>query len=53
MGLLLLIILLILLLGSWPTWAYSRGWGYRSPSILGILLGILVFLMLFRVVVWW
>ncbi len=53
MGMLLLIILLILLLGSWPTWPYSRGWGYRPPSILGVLLVVLLFLMLFRVVIIW
>ena len=52
MGTILLIILIILLLGALPTWPYSRGWGYRGPSVLGLLLVILLILLLFDVVPW-
>jgi len=51
-GTILLIILIILLLGALPTWPYSRGWGYRGPSVLGLLLVILLVLLLFDVVPW-
>ena len=46
MGLILLIILIVLLLGSVPAWPYSRGWGYRPTGVLGIIVIILVILLL-------
>jgi hypothetical protein len=45
-GTLLLIILVLALLGSLPTWPYSRGWGYYPSSGLGLLLLILIILLL-------
>jgi hypothetical protein len=36
--LILLVILLLLALGSFPTWPYSRGWGYYPSGGLGLLL---------------
>jgi hypothetical protein len=50
MGLLLLIILIVLLLGGLPAWPHARNWGYGPSGILGVLLIVLVFLMLFDVV---
>jgi hypothetical protein len=50
MGLILLIILILLLLGAFPTWPHSRQWGYGPSGILGLLLVILLILMLFNVV---
>jgi hypothetical protein len=50
MGLLLLIILVLLLVGSAPTWPYSRRWGYGPSGGLGVLLAILLVLMLFNYV---
>lgn len=41
----LLVILIILALGSLPTWGYSRGWGYAPSGGLGLVL--LVVLVLF------
>ncbi len=38
----LLIILILLLLGSFPIWPYSRSWGYRGSGIIGFLLIILL-----------
>lgn len=52
MGLLLLIILIILLLGATPAWPYSRTWGYRPVSGVGILLLILLVLLLMDVIHW-
>ena len=52
MGLLLLIVLLILVLGAAPSWPYSRDWGYAPSGILGLLLIVLLFLVLFDFVRW-
>lgn len=46
MLILLLVILLILSIGSYPAWPYSRGWGYYPSSGLGLILLILVVLLL-------
>lgn len=46
MRLILLIILILLLLGSLPTWPYSAGWGYYPSGGLGLVLLILLILML-------
>ena len=46
MGLLLLIILVLLLAGSLPTWPYSRQWGYAPSGSLGTVLIILLILVM-------
>ena len=46
MGLILLIVLIVLLLGGLPTWGYSRDWGYRPSSSLGVVLVIVLILVL-------
>jgi hypothetical protein len=43
---LLLVILLLLSVGSFPSWPYSRGWGYYPSGGLGLVLVILVILLL-------
>ncbi len=52
MGMLLLIILIILLLGASPAWPYSRAWGYRPISVVGVLLLVLLVLLLMDVIHW-
>lgn len=47
---LLLIVLVLMAVGSAPTWPYARGWGYGPSGALGTLLLILVVLMLMNVV---
>ena len=42
----LIIILVLVLLGSIPTWPYSRGWGYGPSGIVGLILVILLILFL-------
>ncbi len=42
----LIIVLALLLIGSFPAWPYSRGWGYYPSGGLGLLLLILIILML-------
>jgi len=50
MGLILLIILLLLVLGAFPSWPYSRDWGYGPSGILGLLLVVLLILVLLQVI---
>ena len=38
MGLLLLVLLILVLCGSFPVWPHSRGWGYRPSGILVVVL---------------
>jgi len=45
---LLMIFLVLVLVGSLPTWPYSTGWGYYPSGGLGLLLAIILVLMLFR-----
>jgi Protein of unknown function (DUF3309) len=42
----LLIVLILLLVGSLPTWPYSSGWGYYPSGGLGLILLILLILAL-------
>ena len=49
MGLILLIILIILLLGAFPAWPYSRNWGYGPTGGIGLILVIVIILLLLRV----
>src|SRR5438477_12702064 len=42
----LIVILILALIGSLPTWGYSRGWGYGPGGGIGILLIILIVLAL-------
>ena len=50
MGIILLIILIVLLIGTLPTWPYSSGWGYYPSGGLGTILLILVILWLLKVI---
>jgi hypothetical protein len=42
----LVVVLLLLVLGSFPAWPYSRGWGYYPSGGLGLVVVILVILLL-------
>jgi hypothetical protein len=46
MGTILLIILILLLIGAFPVWPYSRSWGYYPTGGLGLVLVILIILIL-------
>jgi hypothetical protein len=46
MRLILIILLVLLLVGSFPIWPYSTGWGYYPTGGLGLILVILVVVML-------
>jgi uncharacterized protein DUF3309 len=49
-GTLLLLIVLLILIGSLPTWPYSRGWGYYPSGGLGAVLLILLLLLLLGII---
>jgi Protein of unknown function (DUF3309) len=49
MGLILLIVLILLLLGSVPAWPHSRNWGYAPSGGLGLVVVIVLVLVLLRV----
>jgi hypothetical protein len=46
----LLIILILMLVGAFPAWPHSRGWGYYPSGGIGLILLIIVVLMLLRVI---
>ena len=46
MLLILVVVLLVLALGSFPAWPYSRGWGYYPSGGIGLVVVILVILLL-------
>ena len=50
LGTVLLVVLILMLLGSIPTWPHSRNWGYGPSGGLGLLLVIIIVLMLTRTI---
>ena len=42
----LIVILVLVLVGAFPTWPYSRGWGYYPSSGLGLVVVVLLILVL-------
>jgi hypothetical protein len=45
LGTVLIVILLLLLIGAFPTWPHSQGWGYYPSSGLGLVLIIVIILL--------
>ena len=50
LGTVLVVLLILMLLGSLPTWPYSRSWGYAPSGGLGAVLVILLILVLVGIV---
>jgi hypothetical protein len=50
LGTILLVILILMLIGVFPTWPHSRGWGYGPTGGLGTLLIILLVLVLLGII---
>lgn len=46
LGTVLLVLLILMILGSVPTWPHSRNWGYFPSGGLGLVLIILLILVL-------
>lgn len=45
-GPILLIVLILLLIGAFPSWPHSKGWGYGPSGGIGLLVVILLILVL-------
>ena len=46
LGTILLFVLVLMLIGAFPTWGHSRSWGYGPSGGLGLVLVIVVVLLL-------
>ncbi|HXS74500.1 MAG TPA: DUF3309 family protein [Rhodanobacteraceae bacterium] len=46
LGTILIIVLILLLVGAFPRWGYSRSWGYGPSGLLGIIVIIIIVLLL-------
>ncbi|MCL5980159.1 MAG: DUF3309 domain-containing protein [Gammaproteobacteria bacterium] len=46
LGTVLLVLLIMLLLGVFPAWPHSRGWGYGPSGVVGVVLLIVLILLL-------
>jgi Protein of unknown function (DUF3309) len=46
LGTILLVLLILMLIGAFPTWPHSKNWGYYPSGGLGLLLAILLILLL-------
>jgi uncharacterized membrane protein YdcZ (DUF606 family) len=46
MGLVLLIVLILLIVGTVPHYPYSTNWGYYPSGLLGVVLVVLIILLL-------
>lgn len=46
MGTILLIILILVLIGAFPSWPHSRNWGYGPSGILGLVAIVLIIMLL-------
>jgi len=46
LGMMLLVFVILLLVGSLPSWPYSTGWGYYPSGLFGLILLVLVVMLL-------
>jgi len=46
LGTILLIVLVLALIGAFPTWGYNSGWGYYPSGGIGLVLLIVIILLL-------
>jgi hypothetical protein len=46
LGVVLLVILILLLIGAFPTWGHSRSWGYGPSGLIGLVLIVVIILAL-------
>lgn len=45
LGTILLIVLVLMLLGAFPAWPHSRGWGYGPSGVLGLIVVVILILL--------
>jgi len=46
LGTVILIVLVLALLGAFPSWPHSRSWGYAPSGVLGVVVIVLLLLVL-------
>ena len=46
MYVILIVVLVLLLLGAFPTWPHSANWGYGPSSAIGLIVVVLLLLLL-------
>jgi len=46
LGTILLIVLILMLIGAFPSWPHSRNWGYAPSGGLGLVVVIIIVLLL-------
>ena len=46
MSTILIIVVVLLLVGAFPSWPYATGWGYGPMGVIGFILVILLILVL-------
>ncbi|MGA2028703.1 MAG: DUF3309 domain-containing protein [Verrucomicrobiota bacterium] len=46
LGTILIVLLILMLIGAFPTWPHSKSWGYYPSGGLGLVLAILIVLLL-------
>ena len=44
LGTILLIVVVLMLIGAFPSWPHSRGWGYGPSGGIGLVLLVLIIL---------
>jgi Protein of unknown function (DUF3309) len=50
LGTILLIVLILLLIGAFPSWPHSRSWGYGPSGGLGVVLIVIIVLLVVGVI---
>jgi len=45
LGTILLVVLILLLIGAFPSWPHSRSWGYAPTGGLGLVLIVVIILL--------
>jgi hypothetical protein len=46
LGTILLIVLILLLIGAFPTWPHSSSWGYGPSGVLGLVVIVIIVMLL-------
>jgi hypothetical protein len=42
----LIIVLIVILIGAYPSWNYNRSWGYGPSGLIGLILVVILLLLL-------
>jgi Protein of unknown function (DUF3309) len=50
MEIIVIVVLVLLLIGAFPTWGFSRSWGYYPSGGIGLILLIVLILFLLHVI---